>query len=177
MPSRRNVLLLAAGAAGSLAGCLSTFAGPDTSPPADCPDEPRVPDLERHPDGEEPPAIPSPPDSLTEEAVVEYAEAYELAYVWRRHSGRGALLDFSFDGEAEAVWSDGDGVHVEFDVVFYSGDYRNEDGEEHHFDGGSYVGSYLVTGDAVWRAETDVDPHDPADPPGPREDGELLECF
>ena len=179
MTTRRGLLgFVGATTALGLAGCLSGESGPDTSAPdsADCPDEPRVPEPGSGAEGD-PPAIPSRPDSLAEDAVVEYAEEYEHAYVWRRKATEGTVHQFSLHAEPEVVWAGDEGVHVSFDPIIPHGQYEDEDGEEGHFGNTAYATSYLVTDEAVWRAEKVVGLDGEDDPPAPREDGELLACF
>lgn len=164
----------------TLSGCLWTGSAPDTSPPstAECPDEPRVPAVETRPDEGTVPAIPSRPGSLTERAVVAYVDAYEYALAYRRNTRHGALREFFLDGVAEAVWTGEDGVRCEFDELVPHGRYVGDDGEEYTFDVGRYAAAYLVTDDAVWRAESrPAEQTRRLSPPDPRADGELLECF
>lgn len=181
MVPRRKILLSAGvSAIVGVSGCLWTDSAPDTSPPsaADCPDEPRVPAVETRPDEGAVPAIPSRPESLTERSVVEYVDAYEYAFAYRRNTKLGPLRAFFLDGAAEPVWVGDDGVHCEFHEVVPHGRYVGDDGEVYTFDMGRYAAAYLVTDEAVWRAESE-----PAnrtrmpDPPDPRGDGEVLECF
>ena len=178
MATRRRVLqFVGATSALGLAGCLSRFDGPDTSAPdpADCPDEPQVPESGAGED--DPPEMPSSPDSLAEDIVVEYVEAYEHAYVWRKKAAKGGLHQFSLHGVPEVVWAGDEGVHIVFNPIIPHGHYEDDEGEEHHFGNTAYATSYLVTEDAVWRAEKVVGLDGEDDPPAPREDGELLACF
>ena len=180
MATRRRVLgFVGASTALGIAGCLSGDSGPDTSAPesTDCPDEPRVPEPTFGAEGDDPPEIPSPPDSLVEDAVVEYVETYEYAYVWRKQATKGTLLTFSLHGLPEVAWTGDEGVHVVFDPIIPHGQYEDDEGEEHHFGNTAYATSYLVTGEAVWRAKKVVGLDGEDDPPAPREDGKLLACF
>ena len=179
MSTRRKILLsVGASAVAGVIGCTSTLSSPDTSPPNanECPDEPQVPAVEGGTTEQEAPEIPSSADSLTEDDVVKYVETYEYAYAWRRNTRRGVLREFHLDRTADPVWSGEDGVFCEFDTLAAHGRYEADDGEEYYFDLAPYAASYLVTDDAVWRAETDRADR-PPEPPDPKEDGKILECF
>ena len=180
MPPRRRILgyLGHIGALG-LAGCTAGFGGPDTSPPpADtCPASPRVPDPVIDGD-EEPPAIPDPPASMTDQALRSYVEAYEYGYAWRANSNSmtGELVEFHLATTGSVVWNGDDGGRILLDFVLPSGSHRTDDGRV-HFDGDQYLAQYQVTEAAVWRAAEPRRRFSTSDPPGPREDGVLLECF
>lgn len=162
-----------------ISGCTVLTGDSDTSTPApeECPDSPRVPETESHPKGEEPPPIPDPPESLNEKTVAAYVEDYERAYIWRRSTKRveGGVKRIN-PVEATEVKSVNDGVIVEFRSIQPSGEWVNDEGNEYHFDDPRYSASYLVTEDAVWRAESEWGDQ-PPEPPDPRSDGTLLECY
>ena len=203
-PTRRR--LLHAGAASLALGCSGCLSADDENPgeptptdtdeptpteiellsPTDCPDEPRVPEANFHPDAEDAPEIPDPVETLADDETVEkYVEAYERAYIWREvttwPSLSESVLSVSINPSPDVTDRlTEDAVILELDG-FPSGEAEFEEGEDPgHFDGKYYVASHLVTVDGVWRA-SEIAEEEGGDwgeePPDPREDGKLLECF
>lgn len=158
--------------------------------PTDCPTEPRVPDGTPDPNGAEIPRLPDPPDSVTSaepidpEAVAEFVKQYELVYRWRdfAEGPLGPLTEVFLEGVVEVRTAKADWVIVDV-TGFLAGNWDpdpTETGAPGNFDNAEYRASYLVTREAVWRAQTEPggDNYDSEYAfPDPAADGELLECF
>lgn len=202
-PTRRGYL--AGLAAAGLAGCLSEDGGPasgeetatetpgrtrddpgetataspeptrslPTVSPDECPAEPRVPDTVV--DEDDMPPVPDRPESLDDEAVTEYVSDYEYAYKYRSMAGYGdGIVEFNLTIEPTVAERGSSWVVVTSDYTQDYGRWDDGDGTPHgHFDGYRYSLAYLVTDEAVRRATN----RETGDPPDPREEGQLLECF
>lgn len=182
LPSRRR-LLRSCGAAllVGVAGCRSWSDTPNTRPPdpSECPDEPRVPAADPHQDGADLPPTPDHPDPLDETSAGTYAEAYELAREWRAVTATfsAPVMKVRIEASVEAERINEEVVLVTVNArpsgrIAFDGDTDSPG----HFDGALYTASYLVTTDAVWRAESERGDEYPSPPP-PREEGTLLVCF
>jgi hypothetical protein len=136
-----------------------------------CPAEPRVPAHEFEPENLTP--VPSPPESLDPAAVRCYVEQYEIAYKWRAVADDyGGVREFHVDTSPETAVAGEDAVLVEDDAALAHGRF-GEETPRGHFDSPTYPFAYLVTDEAVWRAEGSHR----EEPPDPRSAGTLLQCF
>jgi len=153
-----------------------TPAVPITDPEA-CPNEPRVPTPNSEPADIDP--IPDPPESFDDSTVLSYVKAYEFAYKRREWSGYGeGIPEFHLSMTTEATAVGEYAVLVTAGFAMAHGRVDLGDGTPYgYFDGARYTFAYLVTEDAVWRAEQSLAGAPSGDPPDPRSEGTLLQCF
>ena len=179
-PSRRVLLRSAGLVLAGLGGCAAGYEPPPHPEPEECPDSPRMPDADPHPDGADLPPVPDPPAELDEASAVAYAEAFELAREWRATTATydGPVTKVRTEATARASRVDDETVLVELPAVTPSGRVAFEGNvdESGHFDGWRYSASYLVTTEAVWRAESERGSEYPP-PPDPVDDGRVVVCF
>ena len=179
-PSRRALLRSTGLAVVGLGGCATGY---DLRPRLDaeeCPDSPRMPDANPHPDGADLPSVPDPPAELDEASAVAYAEAFELAREWRATTATydAPVTKVRIEATTEASRVDDEAVLVELPTVTPSGRvaFDGNVDDPGHFDGWRYSASYLVTTEAVWRAESERGSEYPP-PPDPVDDGRVVVCF
>ncbi|PSQ40080.1 hypothetical protein BRD13_00565 [Halobacteriales archaeon SW_5_70_135] len=119
------------------------------------------------------PPCPDRPDTLTGAAALQYATAFEEAYVTRlrirdRRDEIASVSNASVRTDEAVVRETDEGWVVRFGVSSPTWEYR--DGS--HADCGGYTTAYLITDQQVLRAGT-TGPDNPADP---RENGTAVEC-
>ena len=173
-PSRRVLLRSTGLVLAGLGGCAAGYEPPLRLEPEECPDSPRMPDADPHPDGADLPPVPDPPAELGEASAIAYAEAFELAREWRATTATydAPVTKVRTEATTRASRVDDEAVLVELPTVTPSGRLASEG----HFDGWRYSASYLVTTEAVWRAESERGSEYPP-APDPVDDGRVVVCF
>ena len=148
--------------------------------PQGCSESSRAPTARTEPSSTPIPQLPDPPGAITKEAVTEYAETYEFVYRWRTRADTlpSPITELNLDAVVEVRERGADWMIV--DITGRLAGKWDPDPDETDssgsFDGVKYRASYLVTAEAVWRAEARDGPFN-FSTPDPARDGTLVECF